>query len=157
MDSTGLKLYSRLYADNNVSMLSTIPRHTNQHNDNQTQQMACYQAPNCMTELTLQTCMRQKCLITLLLPQGMRPDLGSTGWGRLAATFPAADQLLTELQTVVQLLVPLAGPRVAQAVRSLVADLFQAFITALLIAAGKHKSEDGSLAPKLGAPDGQIQ
>ncbi|KAK9823889.1 hypothetical protein WJX72_006201 [[Myrmecia] bisecta] len=68
----------------------------------------------------------------------------ATGWGQLMEIFPSADDLLDEVQAMVAILAPLAGPRVAQAVRKGFADLFGLYTAALLQGFLKYRAPDGS-------------
>ena len=87
--------------------------------------------------------------------QGLPASPAQPGsWAYLSACFPSADRLLDELQTIVGLLHPLAGPKVAQAMRVTVADLLQVFTAALAAAFRRYQSEDGTFTDNLGRHEG---
>lgn len=83
--------------------------------------------------------------------QGLPASPAQPGsWAYLSACFPSADRLLDELQAIVGLLHPLAGPKVAQAMRVTVADLLQVFTSALAAAFRRYQAEDGTFTENLG-------
>lgn len=83
--------------------------------------------------------------------QGVPYDsTGQGGWAHLSASFPSADMLLDELQAVVGLLQPLAGPQVAQAMRRIVVDLLTVWATAVGTAFTASQAEGGGFPTNLG-------
>ena len=60
--------------------------------------------------------------------------------------------LLLRMQAVVQILAPLAGPRVAEAVRKTVNEMFGVYTHALAAGFAKYTKPDGTLPPRLGEP-----
>ncbi len=65
------------------------------------------------------------------------------------AFFCALDCLL-RMQAVVQILAPLAGPRVAEALRKTVNEMFGVYTQALAAGFAKYTRPDGTLPPRLG-------
>lgn len=55
------------------------------------------------------------------------------------------------IQAVVQILAPLAGPRVAEALRKTVNEMFGVYTQALAAGFAKYTRPDGTLPPRLGA------
>ncbi|KAK9905543.1 hypothetical protein WJX75_001810 [Coccomyxa subellipsoidea] len=87
--------------------------------------------------------------IDRIAAQGL-PATEETGWAQLTAAFPSADNLLDEIQAVVQILAPLAGPRVAEALRKTVNEMFGVYTQALAAGFAKYTRPDGTLPPRLG-------
>lgn len=56
------------------------------------------------------------------------------------------------MQAVVQILASLAGPRVAEAVRKTVNEMFGVYTQALAAGFAKYTKPDGTLPPRLGEP-----
>ncbi|CAL8472152.1 g11694 [Coccomyxa elongata] len=87
--------------------------------------------------------------IDKIAAQGL-PASEETGWAQLTTAFPSADNMLDEIQAVVQILAPLAGPRVAEAVRKTVNEMFGVYTQALAAGFAKYTKPDGTLPPRLG-------
>ncbi|BDA47404.1 Exocyst complex component EXO84A [Coccomyxa sp. Obi] len=87
--------------------------------------------------------------IDKIAAQGL-PATEETGWAQLTTAFPSADNMLDEIQAVVQILAPLAGPRVAEAVRKTVNEMFGVYTQALAAGFAKYTKPDGTLPPRLG-------
>ncbi|CAK0787894.1 hypothetical protein CVIRNUC_011116 [Coccomyxa viridis] len=77
------------------------------------------------------------------------PSTDKTGWAQLTAAFPSADQLLDEIQAIVQILQPLAGPKVGEAVRKTVNEMFGVFAQSMAAAFQKFMRPDGTFPPRL--------
>ena len=75
-----------------------------------------------------------------------------TGWDILIQLFPSASHLLDSTKSVVSILTPLAGPKVALLLRKAISDLFQAYTSAMGAGFQKHQQTDGSFPYNLGRP-----
>ncbi len=67
---------------------------------------------------------------------------------------PGLKALLKVVQAIIQILQPLAGPKVGEAVRKTVNEIFGVFAQSMAAAFQKFMRPDGTFPPRLGKPTG---
>ena len=77
----------------------------------------------------------------------------TSGWAGLIQLFPSAGHLVETVKSTVNMICPLAGPKVAQVLRKGVSDAFQTYTSALTAGFQKHQAPDGSFPYNLGMFD----